>query len=168
MTSEKRLSFSSDSQASKILMQWWTGLEEDRASRAELRRCRSPSEVVFCPAYHRLLHGLQPVGPVRREALAAVAGLLAHVAAHETSSLASHMGASAKGASERARVSGLRFRRLLRFQTRSELYGPFLRILRLLERRANVLDLARSIYWWNERTRRQWALDYYTQAPTEA
>ncbi|MDI6782176.1 MAG: type I-E CRISPR-associated protein Cse2/CasB, partial [bacterium] len=69
-----------DNEFAAILYEWWNGLEHNRGERAALRRAKSPAEVVFSPAYHQLLHQLQQKGyTVYCEALAAVAGLAAHV-----------------------------------------------------------------------------------------
>lgn len=156
-----------DDESTTILYEWWKGLEHDKGERAALRRARNPSEVVFSPACHRLLHQFQQKNyTVYREALAAVAGLAAHVKETVGGSLAEQM-ASPRSSGGGARVSGLRFRRLLAIDTREELYPLMIRVIRLLDGRVNVANLAQSVYWWNEKTRKQWAYDYYKTAPAE-
>jgi CRISPR system Cascade subunit CasB len=126
-------------------------------------------EVTFSPAYHRLLGRLQEQsGTVNREALAAVVGLATHVKTHTDSggSLAKQM-ATPKAGGSGARVSGLRFRRLLAVSERDELYPLLIRVVRLLDGNVNLLSLANAVYWWNENTRKQWAYDYYSTAPAE-
>lgn len=155
--------------SASILRLWWEGLEQDRGERAVLKRASNPTEVVFSPAYHRLFGQIQQQGfRVRRESLAAVAGLAAHVKEDigQELTVAKQM-AIPKSQGSGAKVSGLRFRRLLATAQSEELYPLLIRVIRLLDGRVNLLDLANSAYWWNEITRRQWAYDYYAAAPEE-
>ena len=62
------------------VMKWWEDLEKQRGDRAELRRCRSPAEVAFVPAFYRL-KVMMPES-VDTMQLAAVAGVLSHVETH--------------------------------------------------------------------------------------
>jgi len=161
--------FQSGDEVSSILLSWWKGLEHDKGERAFMKRTSSPAEVVFSPAYHRLLSQLQRDGRhINREAVAAVAGLSTHVKAHidHDVSLARQM-AAPKSMSGDARVSGLRFRRLLAVSGRSELYPLMIRLIRLLGGQVNLVSLANAVYWWNEKTKTQWAYDYYATAPSE-
>jgi CRISPR system Cascade subunit CasB len=161
--------FQSNDETGSDLFAWWKGLESDRGERAFLRRASNITEAAFSPAYHRLLGRLKEQnGSVNREALAAVAGLATHVKAHTDigGSLARQMAIPKAGGSG-ARVSGLRFRRLLAVSERDELYPLLIRVIRLLDGNVNLLSLANSVYWWNENTRKQWAYDYYSTAPAE-
>lgn len=153
--------------ARRTMEQWWGELESLRGDRAALRRCRSPTEVHFQPPYHRLSRRLAAHFPVRTEALACAAGLAAHVTVNDESvGFPVHLARAVEG-KDRAPLSGLRFRRLLQVpdDDAAALYGPMVRALRLLGGRANLPDLAQSVYWWNERTKRTWASDYYEHAP---
>jgi CRISPR system Cascade subunit CasB len=40
-------------------------------------------------------------------------------------------------------------------------------MVHLVDDSANVADLAGSIYWWNERTKKDWAFAYYSTAPND-
>ena len=64
-------------------------------------------------------------------------------------------------------MSGLRFRRLLKIEDRDDLYGAVVRTIRLLDGSVNIASLADGVYWWNERTKNNWAFDYYDKAPKE-
>lgn len=166
MNDGKYLRFSKDSPESKILLDWWHGLENNRGDRAVLRRCRSLTEVVFVPSYHRLRQELLGFGNVDSEGLAIAAGLAAQVKANNAEqALAKQMALPKAGGS--ARVSGLRFRRLLKIQGRKDLYHAMIRIVALLGGSLNLISLAESVYWWNDFTRKNWAFDYYTNAPSE-
>lgn len=144
--------------AATILENWWKDLSPKE--KAELRRCDGPAQVVFNPAYHRLLNGLRNEGyGVDPDALALVVGLSGHI--RNILPLKSFGKQMASGPDEKAQVSELRFRRLLEIKEREDLYVPLIRVLHLLAGNANFLDLADSVYGWNERTRKRWAGDYY-------
>lgn len=163
---ESYLSFKKDSPEGRELTTWWEGLEKDRGERAELRRCHTLAEVAFSPAYHRLRQVVERFGRADYEGLALVAGLAARVkASTDAGSIAEQMATGKPDGS--ARVSGLRFRRLLKVKDRDELFTAMTRIIALLDNAANLQSLAQSIYWWNDGTRKRWAFDYYSKAPDE-
>ena len=56
----------------EILIDWWRALDSARGDRAELRRCHSPLNVAFTPAYHRLRISMLKLGSVKDEDLALV------------------------------------------------------------------------------------------------
>jgi CRISPR system Cascade subunit CasB len=122
--------------------------------------------VAFLPAYHHLVRELRRAGiRVAGETAAVIAGVLAHVERDDSSrSFAGQMAAQHNG---KARLSGLRFRRLLAIHDLDELHSYLIRTIRLLDRAASVGDLAESIRWWNDRTKKRWASDYYEMAPNE-
>jgi CRISPR system Cascade subunit CasB len=153
-----------------VLHSWWRGLDEHRGDRALLRRCRSIDDVLLSEAYHKVRNRLRREGIGFGEVqLAFTTGLLAHVRDDRSGgpSLPKRMAKSPEG-SDRARVSGLRFRRLLRHETRDALYEPMVRIIRLLDRTANVRSLARELFFWKPDRRKDWARIYYENAPEEA
>jgi len=164
----KRLFRAGDDSAT-ILCSWWERLEQGKGERAVLRRASSPTEVVFSPAYHHLLDQLQKQEyTISREALASVAGLASHVKGNiGTDKRIAQLMARPRAGGGGAKVSGLRFRRLLAVTERDELYPLLIRVIRLLDGKVNLVSLANSAYWWNEITRKQWAYDYYATAPTE-
>jgi len=151
----------------EYLLNWWRALEEDKGERALLRRALGPDEVSLTPAYVRLLFGLKAKGHhVNQKKLAIIAGLVSHIERETDASLAASM-AEPKAGGSGARVSGLRFRKLLAVKDAEDLYQLMLRTIRMLDKTASLYDLAKSIYWWNERTRREWAYDYYSRATDE-
>ena len=166
MSDKRNISFE-DPETKTRLFDWWNSLDSARGQRARLRRCRAPGEVIFVPAYHDLRRSL---GKANRsndddEALAAVAGLVAHVRL-ENRALTLPEQMAGKGF-DKAPVSGLRFRRLLQIDGTSELYTALMRVVHQLDRNVNIVDLARSVYSWNEETRKRWAFAYYSAAPNE-
>jgi CRISPR system Cascade subunit CasB len=153
---------------------WWTELtrpdEHGRPSRrgelAELRRCKTLEEVFFAPVFHSLYHRMAPSGWRYRQGLAAVAGVLVHVRNEPEQDrrlpFASYLASKPKGR-DSSLVSEQRFRRLVACKTHPELFSPLLRIVHLASDQVPVKDLARGIYYWNDKTRRDWTFDYYNQ-----
>jgi len=163
--------FTEGDESSGLLISWWEALDQDRGGRANLRRAASPSEVAFGPAFHKLLGRLRGkgyfVGTDPTVALAAVAGLAAHVKSHIGGASIAQQMATPKSPGAGARVSGLRLRRLLAVSDRDELYPLLLRVVRLLDGHVNLVSLANAAFWWNHRTKKNWAYDYYATAPSE-
>ncbi|MFH1113945.1 MAG: type I-E CRISPR-associated protein Cse2/CasB [Pseudomonadota bacterium] len=100
MADKKRIRFHPRSEPGKALKKWHGSLENNRGDRAALRKCASPVDVVFVPAYHALFQDMAEVGKAAvetgeiswtwpglerrlRERLPAIAGLVALVKADE-------------------------------------------------------------------------------------
>lgn len=167
-TDRQSITFDPESPEGKILKKWWDDLQINRGDRADLARATSLSDIVFCPAFHtlyqRLVQGGYGGNPKR---WAIVAGLAAQVRQIDGKyPFPEQLGRPhAPGGS--APVKGLRFRRLLKVKQDEDLFLQLGRIVRQLDRRVHLLDLARGCYWWNDRTRQQWALSYYGVASQE-
>ncbi len=153
--------FKQDSESGKALLDWWTALQKDPGERAELRRCHTLNEAVLTPAYQRLRIALIKTLQGNEEGLAAVAGLLAHVKSPQFQPIARQM---AEKKNDKPVVSESRFRRLLKAKDQRELFIAMKRVLHLLDGNADLYTLAQAAYFWNERTRRDWANDYYLAA----
>jgi CRISPR system Cascade subunit CasB len=160
------LRFDKEAPELQALLTWWRLLDDNRGDRAELRRCATLSEVVFTPAYHRLRQALIHKGAVNDEGLALIAGLSARVKLNDTYNTVAEQMATGK-VEESARVSGLRFRRLLKIKDHEALYTAFGRVIALLGGTINLQSLAQSVYFWNDRTRKKWAFEYYSKALSE-
>ena len=147
---------------------WWSEIQtEDRAGRAELRRCATAAEVAFTAPYHRLLQRLGSrlnEGDARR--VAAIAAVLAHIESEpgERASFARQMG-TPKAEGQASVVSDARFRHLLRNEDPDELLRELVRLVRQLDRIAPVDALFNDLMKWDERTRMRWARDFYQAAP---
>lgn len=150
----------------QALFSWWKELENNKGDRAELRRCRSATDVAFTQAFYRFLRAIDRKDRSNIDQLALIAGVLAHVEKNDPSNRIAEQMATQKSGSN-ARVSGLRFRRLLKIDDREELYQALVRLIHLLNGTANIFSLAESAFYWSERTRKDWAYDYYSNAPQE-
>lgn len=150
---------------------WLETVNENRGDRAELRRCRSPAEVAFVPAFYRLKMMVpQNFDPER---LAAVAGILSHVEIERGEGpkveIAELFARPADGGSA-PRISEPRFRRLLRVADfdYAELYPIVTRLIRQIKRKvpeSAMPSLIWGIYRWDQKTKRSWAEAYYEHIP---
>ncbi|HOC44465.1 MAG TPA: type I-E CRISPR-associated protein Cse2/CasB [Thermoanaerobaculales bacterium] len=153
----------------EIVRDWWRECIAAGAApagpRAELRRARTLDEVVFVPLFHDLRRRLAWTTWTRVDRLALVAGILSRVAADDVSVAFPSQMTKPRPGSASPRVAPARFRRLLRIGDEpgdaTHLFELMRRVISLLDGNANVADLAISLYWWNARTRRNWALAYY-------
>lgn len=150
----------------EITLQWWSSLQDRRGDRAELKRSDDLAGIPFVAAYHDLYRRLAGTRWRHRAQLALVAGVLAYVKSDDPSRPFAAQMAAPRSGGEGAAVSGLRFRRLIQVEEPDELLPRMSRTVRMLGGRANIRDLARSLYWWrSERTRHNWAFEYYQAAP---
>ncbi|MBN2701188.1 MAG: type I-E CRISPR-associated protein Cse2/CasB [Methylothermaceae bacterium] len=161
--------FDPNQPAGQILQDWWLELIENRGERAELRRAKSVIDAALQPVTIRLITRLQSTPTDNQQRLAMIAGLSSHLDPHSEQTILRdpkplpEKMTTSKG--ERVLVSELRFRRLLRYQSTEELYRPMIRVLALLDHRANLFDLAESMYWWGDRVRKDWAFAYFPNLP---
>jgi CRISPR system Cascade subunit CasB len=161
---EEEKSTSVKSLFAKPLFDWWQGLEDnDRASRAVLRRCATLDAVTLSDAYQRFYRYMLARGwpenasEWQRDKLAAIAGLVAHVKKEDTQRLPIRM-SELKG--DRPLVSEMRFRNLLKVETTDDLFTSLRRILPLVDHQADIKRLADDVYGWNDNIKKQWAYSY--------
>ncbi len=156
--------FDSGQPAGALLRGWWKSLEDNKGQRAELCRCATPTEILLCPAFYNIGQPLEDVGISRgkREVVAAIIGLLAHVRNDNAQSSLPKAMAYGEG---KPRVSTTRFRALLEAQSVGDLYPLLRRVLGLLDKTANIDDLATSLFYWDNETRKRWASEYFVNAP---
>lgn len=168
MNEQKKYTKLSDTGSIGIIQSWWQGLDEKRGDRADLRRCHSVHEVMLNPAYHQLRLRLIGEGgeihPLDLKRLAIVAGVLAHVKEDRQMPVAEQLGRS-NADKETTGFSEVRFRRILQTEDPEDLFMILTRMVQHQGGDISIRDLSRSILTWNERTREQWAMRYYTHAP---
>jgi CRISPR system Cascade subunit CasB len=160
----EHLSFDDDPPRT-ILLRWWEDLQERAGDRATLRRCRTPTEVVFEPPYHELYRQLTDHAYVHEDDLATVAGLAVRVDENATDKPLGQQMAAPRGAGGRPVLTPARFRRLLDLEDRERVFSSAIRVVDLLDGTLNLPDLATTVYWWNDRAKKHLAYDYYENAP---
>lgn len=152
---------------------WWQSLQpqiEDHNGRtnrgdpgalARLRRAANPVEALMEEQTIRLAR-MMIVGRedyAKLEHIGVLAGVLAHVKEHDGKSKAAQQLGPQKDDS--CAMSSLRFHRLLAAQTPVELMTQMRHAVKLLKGKANITDIARAIYFWNNRTRIEWTYSYW-------
>ena len=155
---------------------WWrslqpdreTGQRGDRAALARLRRAGSVLEAAAEPATADLFGKLMFEHPERNLARAAlIAAVLAHVRRDDgATSVARAIGTPRGGDDTTARLTPLRFKRLIAAREPDDLLIGFRRAVAMLGDTANVKDLARQLLAWtderhSDRARTLFAFDYY-------
>ncbi len=159
------IQFNKETGIGKVLLNWWEGLEDDRASRAVLRRASSITAVSLTPPYQRLYQRLLTVGwpekaaPYQNDRLAAVAGLLVHVEQNDGRAPAKAMSQKESG-QDRPAVSELRFIRLLESPDLDALFIGLRRALPLAKHSVDVLALANDVVHWGDAVKKRWAYAY--------
>lgn len=148
----------------------------NRGDRAELRRCRSLNEVQLSQVFYGVREYLRSKNIVvdseyDNKRLALTLGVLAWVKTDDANQSFARQLASRRKDSQDARLSGLRFRKLLQIDDIERLYSELIGVIRILDGRVHVADFVRDIAWWRPDTscqiRRKWAENYYSQVPQE-
>lgn len=163
------------SEEQKIVLSWHRDLQDQPGRRAELRRVKELEEVYFAPGFHDLRLRLKGSKWGRHERIALIAAVVARVKHHapavvqgRRAGAAAQMAQPRKGSSN-ARVSDLRFRRLLKTREPDQLLHAIPRIIALLDGIVDVADVAKQLYLWDySSTRRRWALEYYENLPASS
>ncbi len=153
--------FQPDNEAGKVIHEWWQSLENNTGERATLRRAKSVDEVVMSRTFYQLCNRMRPFLNKEyawEDRLAAVAGLASHVRRYSDKLLAEQMAGNPPDVSE------LRFRRMLQ-RDRGDLYRAMIRVLRMLDNKANIYDLANSVFDWGDFVKKRWAYSYFNNTP---
>ncbi|MBI2790384.1 MAG: type I-E CRISPR-associated protein Cse2/CasB [Gammaproteobacteria bacterium] len=158
----EKISFRQNTAIGKALMHWWSNLENDRATRAELKRAHDLNSIVLTGAFQRFYRYMLASGwpeastANQNDRLAVIAGLLALAKKHDERSLPEAMSIG-----EKPSVSELRFRRLLESSTIDELFVGLRRALPLIENQTNIYELANDVIYWGDHVKKRWAFNYH-------
>lgn len=146
------------------ILAWYAQLHT--GDRAQLRRCQQAQDAIYFEPYHHLRFRLKRDMKEKwsERALPHLACLLAHVKknigkaqAEDNREAAMPLGKALANAD----YSVLRFRRLINNDNRDDLFIPLMRAIGVLKGHVDVVDLAKTVLWWNDQTRRRLATDYY-------
>lgn len=166
-----------DAPEAAILRSWHQDLltQPRRGDRARLKRAGTIEEAAMTPAFHDLLRrlGVAPAADLRTDsrsltALAALAALAAGVEGGDAIAPRARLGstlAQARKAPTSPRVSAARFRRLLESEEIGERFAVLRRLLPLVDRQVDLVELAGAVCDWGPVRRRRLAYDYYANAP---
>ena len=151
------------------------GLSARRANRARLRRCHSVLDALSEPIAYRFIQSVQALPGSDRcdtEALALVPVLLAHARHNRWQHSFPRQLASTANERSRAPFSELRFRRLLRADSRDDLLVHLRRAIQSVDGEANLIWLAEAVCEWQHpyrgpQLRNRWAYEYFSNAPAK-
>tara|TARA_B100001094_G_scaffold116679_1_gene112537 strand:- start:6835 stop:7401 length:567 start_codon:yes stop_codon:yes gene_type:complete len=176
-------------------MIWWQQLHLDHATlkqkklkphptsyKAQLKRCRTPDEVVATEAFRTLWLRLpkdKTKYPHSAYAWAAIAGVMAHVKKDKKSTEKIKCFASSLGEhdGDKPIVSPLRFKQLSQSRSVEAFYSRMIRTVHLIKGETFVKSLMQDMNKWfdefhfdqhkpvSERLAVRWAMDYYDQFP---
>lgn len=172
--------------ASVFILEWWENLKQNKGDRAELRRCKNLEEIQKASAYQRCYwqlkkHFTQEQRVQSRVQMAIVIGLAAHIEVNDTKYIDTnskkekefyfaYQMAAPKGKEKDAlpKLSELRFRRLLKIKDRGKLYRFLIQVIRMLDKKVNLLDLLSIAYFWGDKKKTSLAYKYYEKANLKA
>lgn len=159
------------SQLGEVARDWWKRLqpESSRGDPGALARLRRGGlqDAALEPATADLYRAIRPFLNEKPEdayeTTALIAAVLAHVRKPDERPVARAAGAQGEKA---ARLSPLRFRKILAARGKADCLVAFRRLVALLGKSADVGDLAVSLAEWNrnsagDRRRTRWAFEYY-------
>ncbi|MCS6984937.1 MAG: type I-E CRISPR-associated protein Cse2/CasB [Leptospiraceae bacterium] len=167
--------FKENTKSRQELIKWWQGLEEERGARATLRRAASLVEIVPVRYAHYLLYRLwqcqeDNINQDKQDKIMMLCGILSHVRENEAKDSFAKQLARKKGNNQPV-FSELRFQRLLQYEDivhEPLFYQEIVRAIHQLGFKANIADLAHSLYYWNDITIKNWAYDYFRVAEEPA
>ena len=160
---------------------WWRKfIDADtgpaRATRARLRRARTPVDALAIEAVHDLNIRLAGIGKTLKHdpaRLALIAIVLAHVREGGTGRAAENFGKSkgkSKEEQKQATLGAIRFSALIKCRSPGELITLLPRALKMIDGSADVGKLAGDMFYWGEKVRTDWCFQYYGHsraAPSE-
>ena len=143
-----------------VVYEWWRELTSENAGRIEVARLRSAETPAFAMLSSYGTQLVASLGNHDPERVAILAGILAHVRLNDEQSVASAIGPGTPVRPDSGLVFSVRFQRLMMTEA-DQLMDPMRRIVRALNGRANVPDLAVSVLEWGDTVRKRWIFDYY-------
>lgn len=154
------LTFDQGTAERQAFISWCSSLGEKQSSgsRSQLRRCSTADEAMLERSVVFLCMKLGLPASDRR------VGMMAMLAARATHFSGKHPAeafATPKTPGGGPVVSELRFRRILGIEDRDELLPLFRRAMVLADGKVDLGVLAQSLWFWGDRTRREWADAYY-------
>lgn len=172
--------------ASVFILEWWENLKQNKGDRAEIRRCKNLEEIQKTSAYQRCYwqlkkHFTQEQQVPSREQMSIIIGLASHIEDNDTKYIDTdskkekeyyfaYQMAAPKGKEKDAppKLSELRFRRLLKIKDREKLYHFLIQVVRMLDKKVNLLDLLSIAYFWGDKAKTNLAYKYYEEPNLKA
>ncbi|NOQ14510.1 MAG: type I-E CRISPR-associated protein Cse2/CasB [Methyloprofundus sp.] len=166
--------FNREHPASIALLDSWEDLLINKGDRAELRRCKNLKKLQQTSTFQRHYWKLskkfmQGDKYPQKEQMAIMIALVAYIDSNVTSY---KEGDEEKpdyfayqiSRGDKPKLSELRFRRLLKIDDREKLFHFLIQVLRVLDKKVNILDLLSIAYFWGDNTKTKLAYKYYEKA----
>lgn len=166
--------FNPEHPASIELLNSWESLLLNKGDRAEIRRCKDLQTLQQTSAFQRHYWKLSKLfkqgdrNP-QKEQMAIIIALMAYVDSNVTSYKDGEEDrpdffAYQISRGDKPKLSELRFRRLLKIDDREKLFRFLIQVMRLLDKKVNILDLLSIAYFWGDKTKTKLAYKYYEKA----
>jgi CRISPR system Cascade subunit CasB len=158
--------------AEEQVMGWWFSLQEDKAARAELRRCATLSDTFMIQRVHKLLERIE--NRKLHDPAIVLAIILAHLDKDSNSGPSFAKVLGREKSKDQRLLSNLRFGSLLQaLVKRDDNWEPVVRNLRRAIKIAkgqnfNVRRLIGDILFFSEQTQRNWTYDYWQTTHDDA
>jgi len=134
-----------DEKCRENILNWWKSFQNDKATRAQMRRCSRLEEACLYNQVYRLGYAI-PWLSKNTEVLACIASVLSHVKDNINTKTFAQQLSTHKGG--KAIVSENRFRVLLASKDSSEFFRNLRRVVSLLNGKLNILSLIDGIIRW--------------------
>ena len=159
--------FDVDKPLGKLLQKYWDDLKRNRGDRAELRRAKSVNDIILTARIPACLSAIQVLffmneDLIGRFRLAAVdLGLLAHVRTTTKKKILHCKWRANPGQSSANYASDVCCN-----ETGMELFIAMIQVLHMLGNKANLHDMANSVYYWGDTSLNvNWAFAYFSDTP---
>lgn len=151
-----------DTEIGYVVLDWWkdlTGMKKDSegvlrkvdagrtGERAELRRCKSPEQVITNSGFHELRSKLED-SHVNMEAIAAIAGLCSHIRNNDPAHKFPELLAIAKEGVSSPPLSENRFKKILTSRSSPEFYTGLRRAIQIIDNKGNIPSLVEGVILW--------------------
>ncbi|QWF70613.1 type I-E CRISPR-associated protein Cse2/CasB [Methylomonas paludis] len=166
--------FQEEHPASVALLECWGNLLQYKGDRAELRRCKNLHELQKTSAYQRnywkLINEFKNAKEIPNgEQIAIIIALSAYINDNKTvyeedGEKKTDFFGYQISRGEKPKLSEIRFRRLLKINDREKLFRYLIQVIRLLEKKVNLLDLLRIAFFWGDKIKIELAYKYYEKA----
>lgn len=134
-----------DKKIRENILNWWKEFQNDKATRAQMRRCSKLEEACLYQQVYRLGYAI-PWLSKNTEVLACISSVLSHVKENTAKHTFAQQLATIKAG--KAIVNESRFRTLLSSKNSSEFFRNLRRVISLLNGKVNILSLIDGIIRW--------------------
>lgn len=145
-----------------VVLDWWKDLSGNKkdsdgvlikvdsgrtGERAELRRCKSPEQVMLCKGFHRLRAEVND-DTVNQVALAMIAGICSHIRTNDPSNEFPVLLATPEKEKSTPPLSESRFQKIVTSRTPNEFYTGLRRAIQIVNNKGNIPSIVKGVVLW--------------------